>query len=112
MADNGKQTFIRSRFAPWLGLSEYISEPRYEVEPLPPSDGEGYRLRLYVLDVAKTKEVEIGREIFTPREGFNSSEIYQEASQAGVSWLSTCKSMQEPRAGSRLSLPFPTIPAL
>jgi hypothetical protein len=110
MADNGKQAFIRSRFAPWLGLSEYISDPRYEVEPLPPSDGEGYRLRLYVLDVAKTKEVEIGREIFTSREGFDTSQIYQEASQAGVSWLSTCKSSQEPGAG--LSLPYPTIPAV
>jgi hypothetical protein len=112
MADNGKQTFIRSRFAPWLGLSEYICEPRYEVEPLPASVGEGYRLRLFVLDVAKTREVEIGREIFTPREGSNSSEIYQEASQAGVSWLSTCKSLQEPGAGSGLSLPYPTISAL
>ena len=46
-------------------------------------------LRLFVLDVAKTKEVEIGREIFTPLEGFDTSEIYQEASNAGVTWLST-----------------------
>jgi hypothetical protein len=93
MSENGKQTVMRSRFAPWLGLSEHICKPRYEVEPLPPSVGEGYRLRLFVLDVAKTKEVEIGREIFTPRDGFNTSEIYQEASQAGVSWLSTYKSL-------------------
>jgi hypothetical protein len=93
MADNGKQTVIRARFAPWFGLSEHLGEARYEVEPLPPADGEGYMLRLFVLDVAKTKEVEIGREIFTPLAGFNTSEIYQEASNAGVTWLSTVASV-------------------
>ena len=93
MAENGNHTATRPHFAPWLGLSENIRQPRFAIEPLPPAVGEGYRLRLFVLDVAKTKEVEIGREIFTPRDGFNTSEIYQEASQAGVSWLSTYKSL-------------------
>src|ERR1700722_19593640 len=85
MAENGKHT--GPRFAPWLGLSENIREPRFAVEPLPLAVGEGYRLRLFVLDVAKTKEVEIGREIFTPREGTDRSQIYQEATEAGTSWL-------------------------
>jgi hypothetical protein len=50
-------------------------------------------LRLFVHDVSKTKEVEIGREIFTPLEGFNTSEIYQEASYVDVTWLSTVTSL-------------------
>jgi hypothetical protein len=94
MADNGKQTLTRPSFAPWLGLSENIRQPRYEIEPLPDSVGEGFRLRLFVLDATKTKEVEIGRQIFTPRDGFNNSQIYQEASEAGVSWLSTYECLQ------------------
>ena len=86
MADNGNHTATRPHFAPWLGLSENIRQPRFAIEPLPPAVGEGYRLRLFVLDVVKTKEVEIGREIFTPREGTDSSQIYQEAAEAGTRW--------------------------
>ena len=59
MAENGNHTATRPHFAPWLGLSENIRQPRFAIEPLPPAVGEGYRLRLFVLDVAKTKEVEI-----------------------------------------------------
>src|SRR5580704_3356102 len=92
MAENGKHT--GPRFAPWLGLSENIRQPRFAIEPLPPAVGEGYRLRLFVLDVAKTKEVEIGREIFTPREGSDTSQIYQEAAEAGTIWISAYKCLQ------------------
>ena len=94
MAENGNHTATRPHFAPWLGLSENIRQPRFAIEPLPPAVGEGYRLRLFVLDVAKTKEVEIGREIFTPREGTDSSQIYQEATEAGTIWLSAYKCLQ------------------
>ena len=94
MADNGKHTATRPHFAPWLGLSENIRQPRFEIEALPPAVGEGYRLRLFVLDVAKTREVEIGREIFTPREGTDRSQIYEEATEAGTSWLSAHKCLQ------------------
>ena len=92
MAENGKHT--GSPFAPWLGLSENIRQPRFAIEPLAPAVGEGYRLRLFVLDVAKTKEVEIGREIFTPREGSDPSQIYQEAAEAGTIWISAYKCLQ------------------
>lgn len=88
MADNGHHTDTRPHFAPWLGLSENIRQPRFAIEPLPSAVGEGYRLRLFVLDVAKTKEVEIGREIFTAHEGLNSSQIYEEATEAGTTWVS------------------------
>ncbi|HEY4047326.1 MAG TPA: hypothetical protein VGM27_10725 [Acidobacteriaceae bacterium] len=94
MADNGNHTATRPQFAPWLGLSEHIRQPRFAIEPLPPAVGEGYRLRLFVLDVAKTKEVEIGRAIFTPRDGLDSSQIYQEASEAGATWLAAYKCLQ------------------
>lgn len=94
MAENGNHTAPRPHFAPWLGLSENIRQPRFAIEPLPPAVGEGYRLRLFVLDVAKTKEVEIGREIFTHREGTDSSQIYQEATKAGTVWLSAYKCLQ------------------
>jgi hypothetical protein len=94
MAENGNHTATRPHFAPWLGLGENIRQPRFAIEPLPPAVGEGYRLRLFVLDVAKTKEVEIGREIFTHREGTDSSQIYQEATKAGTVWLSAYKCLQ------------------
>ena len=92
MAENGKHTC--PHFAPWLGLSKNIRQPRFAIEPLPPAVGEGYRLRLFVLDVAKTKEVEIGREIFTPREGSDTAQIYQEAAEAGTIWISAYKCLQ------------------
>ena len=92
MAENGKHT--GPHFAPWLGLSENIRQPRFAIEPLPPAVGEGYRLRLFVLDVAKTKEVEIGREIFTPRDGSDTSQIYQEAAEPGTIWISAYKCLQ------------------
>lgn len=94
MAENGNRPSTRPHFAPWLGLSENIRQPRFAIEPLPPAVGEGYRLRLFVLDVVKTKEVEIGREIFTPREGTDSTQIYQEAAEAGTIWLSAYKCLQ------------------
>jgi hypothetical protein len=94
MAENGNHPSTRPHFAPWLGLSENIRQPRFAIEPLPPAVGEGYRLRLFVLDVAKIKEVEIGREIFTPREGTDSTQIYQEAAEAGTIWLSAYKCLQ------------------
>ena len=94
MAENGNHTAPRPQFAPWLGLSENIRQPRFSIEPLPPNLGEGYRLRLFVLDVAKTKEVEIGREIFTPQDGTDTEQIYQEAENAGTVWLSAYKSLR------------------
>lgn len=94
MADNGNHTASRPRFAPWLGLSEHVRQPRFAIEPLPPAVGEGYRLRLFVLDVVKTKEVEIGRALFIHREGSDSSQIYQEATEAGTTWVSAYKCLQ------------------
>lgn len=88
MADSETHTLMQARFAPWLGLSENVQQPRYQIEPLPASIGEGFRLRLFVLDASKSKEVEIGRHIFTPREGADNTQIYQEARDAGVSWVS------------------------
>jgi len=76
------------RFAPWFGLSDNVQQPRYQIEPLPASIGEGFRLRLFVLDASKSKEVEIGRQIFTSREGVDNTQVYQEARDAGESWLS------------------------
>ena len=94
MAENGNHTAARTHFAPWFGLSGNIRQPRFAIEPLSPAVGEGYRLRLFVLDVAKTREVEIGREIFTPREGSDHSQIFQEATEAGTTWLSAYKCLQ------------------
>jgi hypothetical protein len=94
MAETGNHKATRPHFAPWLGLSENIRQPRFAIEPLPPAVGEGYRLRLFVLDATKTKEVEIGRAIFTHREGLDSSQIYKEAADAGSTWLSAYKCLQ------------------
>jgi hypothetical protein len=77
-------SFSPSPFGPTQTVSSWLLE----------RDVKGYRLRLFVLDVAKTKEVEIGREIFTPREGTDGSQIYQEATEAGTRWREGYKCLQ------------------